>query len=177
VTALQITGFSYWRLYKMKNKFQVYNNIDIENIIRVKIFIMDESINIPLYKSYGASGFDIESSEDVIINPGETKLIGTGLKMEISKGYELQIRPRSGISFKTKLRIANSPGSIDNDYRGEIKIIMDNIGKEIEYIKKGERIAQGVFAPFKQAMFNLVKNENELEKTKRGKNGFGSTGR
>ena len=159
----------------MERFYNAYEEVSMSNIIEVKVY-KSTGINIPKYQSSGASGFDFETSEDITINPDEVLLIGTGLKMDIPKGFELQVRPRSGISYKTKLRIANSPGSIDSDYRGEIKIIMHNIGKTIEYIKKGDRIAQGVFSPVYQAIFKNVNSENDLKKTNRGENGFGSTG-
>lgn len=129
--------------------------------------------NVPKYETAGAAGFDLASTEMSIIAPGETVLIGTGLFMEIPEGYELQIRPRSGMSVKTKLRVANSPGTIDSDYRGEIKIILTNHGTDYRTINVGDRIAQGVLAPVYQARFVKVELMSETE---RGDGGFGSTG-
>lgn len=135
---------------------------------------------IPRYATLGASGFDLHALEDTIVYPGETKLIKTGLSMSIPLGYELQIRPRSGTSLKTSLRVANAPGTVDSDYRGEICIIISNIhGSEMynekyrEEIKKGDRIAQGVICPVTTAEFEEVDN---LNSTERGSGGFGSTG-
>lgn len=153
--------------------YTAYQGIYSSTAATVQIKKSNEDINIPKYQHNGDAGFDFESSEDVIIAPNETKLIGTGLFMKIPFGFELQIRPRSGLSLKTKLRVANSPGTIDSTYTGEIKIIMDNIGKQNEFIKKGDRIAQGVLSTVKQAIFVEVE---ELEKTDRGVGGFGSTG-
>jgi dUTP pyrophosphatase len=135
---------------------------------------MDEGASIPFYATPGASGFDISSMEDYIIFPGETVLVKTGLYFDIPEGYELQIRPRSGVSFKTGLRVANSPGTIDADYRGEVKVIMCNQGSNIEKISKGDRIAQGVFAEVPKATFIL---DEQLSETERGAGGFGSTGK
>ena len=107
--------------------------------IRVKKLYKD--VVLPEYKTPGAAAFDFESMIDIIINPNETKIIPTGLAFEIPDGYELQVRPRSGLSAKTKLRVSNSPGTIDSDYRGEVCIILDNISSEESYtINKGERI-------------------------------------
>lgn len=130
---------------------------------------------LPEYKTSGAAAFDFESMIDIIINPNETKIIPTGLAFEIPDGYELQVRPRSGLSAKTKLRVSNSPGTIDSDYRGEVCIILDNISSEESYtINKGERIAQGVISKVEKITFEEVEN---LSETERGEAGFGSTGK
>lgn len=105
--------------------------------------------------------------------PGETVLVGTGLSFEIPLGFELQVRPRSGMSLKTKLRVSNSPGTIDSDYRGEVKIIIDNIGHSPYTVEIGDRIAQGVIAQAFQTVFEEV---TELTDTERGAGGFGSSG-
>jgi dUTP pyrophosphatase len=156
--------------------------------MKVKIKKLHEDAIIPKYHSKGAAGFDFHALEDMEIAPGETKLIKTGLSFEIEEGFELQVRPRSGTSLKTKLRLANSPGTIDADYRGEVCIIMDNISEEADthhriagnpcinfiFIKKGERYAQGVFAAVIRADFEEVE---ELTQTERGQSGFGSSGK
>jgi len=126
-----------------------------------------------LFQGEEAAGFDLHSIEDVVINPGERKLIGTGLAFEIEKGYEVQIRPRSGLAFKHGITVLNSPGTIDSDYRGEIKVLLINLGNEKFEIKKGDRIAQAVIAPVIQAEIIEV---DSLSDTKRGAGGFGSTG-
>lgn len=129
---------------------------------------------IPKYQTKGAAGVDLHSVEYVLILPGDTKLIDTGLTIELPENIELQIRPRSGLSFQTGLRVANAPGTVDPDFRGIIKIILNNTGVLPFEVKKGDRIAQGVFAPFVQVEFNEVEDLNETE---RGQKGFGSTGR
>ncbi len=140
--------------------------------MKVKIKKLADTAITPEYQSKGASGFDFHSVEDVIIDRGQTELISTGLAMSIPEGFELQIRPRSGLSLKTGLRVANSPGTIDSDYRGEIKIIIHNNSNRAEQISIGDRIAQGVVVPIKQVEFD----EGELDETERGEDGFGSTG-
>jgi dUTP pyrophosphatase len=142
--------------------------------VRVKIKKLHEDAVIPQYQTTGAAGFDFHAIEDMEIPTRKIVLVKTGLSMEIPEGYELQVRPRSGMSLKTKMRIANSPGTIDSDYRGEICIIMENMGMlgALPYdIKKGDRIAQGVICPVYQAVFV----EDELSETERGEKGFGST--
>lgn len=142
--------------------------------VRVKIKKLHEDAVIPQYQTTGAAGFDFHAIEDMEIPTRKIVLVKTGLSMEIPEGYELQVRPRSGMSLKTKMRIANSPGTIDSDYRGEICIIMENMGMlgALPYdIKKGDRIAQGVICPVYQAIFV----EDELSETERGEKGFGST--
>ena len=110
---------------------------------------------------------------NIIINPGEKALVSTGLSVAIPKGYEIQIRPRSGLAAKKNITVLNTPGTIDADYRGEIKVILINLGKEKFVVENGERIAQMVVCPVVQANLEEVK---ELSGTKRGSDGFGSTG-
>lgn len=143
----------------------------------VKIKKLHPDAIVPTYGTEGAAGFDFYALEDVMIRPSEIKLIKTGIAMEIPLGYEVQVRPRSGMSLKTYFRVANAPGTIDCDYRGECNIIGENIdcrvyGRKIS-IKKGDRIAQGVLKRAPQAEFQVVE---ELSDTKRGQGGFGSTG-
>lgn len=134
---------------------------------------LSESATLPKYQSKQASGFDLHSVDNYVLKPGETHLISTGLAFDIPEGYEIQIRPRSGLSAKTGLRVANAPGTVDADYTGEVKIIMANTGNLIEIIDKGDRIAQAVLAPVVQA--EIVEVE-EINQTERGSAGFGSTG-
>lgn len=141
--------------------------------INVKVKRLSDDAVIPQYATDGSAGFDLVATEDVIIEPGETKLVPTGLAFEIPQGYEIQIRPRSGISLNTKLRIANAPGTIDADYRGEVCVIITN-GHGVNYrVEKGMRIAQGVLSRVPIANFIEV---DELDETERGAGGFGSTG-
>ena len=143
--------------------------------MNIKVKKLYKDVVLPEYKTSGAAAFDFESMIDIIINPNETKIIPTGLAFEIPDGYELQVRPRSGLSAKTKLRVSNSPGTIDSDYRGEVCIILDNISSEESYtINKGERIAQGVISKIEKITFEEVE---DLSETERGEAGFGSTGK
>lgn len=132
--------------------------------------------DLPQYQSLGASGFDVRAqlAGPVVLNPGERALIPTGLSFEIPLGYEIQARPRSGWAAKSGLTVLNTPGTIDADYRGEVKIIVINLGNEAVTINDQERCAQLVIAPVLQAQFEVV---NELGSTDRGAGGFGSTGR
>lgn len=142
----------------------------------------------PFYASSGAAAFDLHAApivqptkrkqDAIVIDSGETVVIPTGLIFDIPEGYELQIRPRSGLSLNTDLVIKNSPGTVDSDYTGEIMIIMKNTGKESELIRRGERIAQAVLAPVTRAVFNKkTVAEIEAKSTARGNKGFGSTGK
>ena len=142
--------------------------------MKLKIKKLKKEAIIPSYQTKEAAGFDLHSIEDIILNPGERKLIGTGVAFEIEYGYEVQIRPRSGLAFKHGITVLNSPGTIDSDYRGEIKILLINHSNEKFEIKKGDRIAQAVVAPVIQA--EIVEVE-ELSSTERGEGGFGSTGK
>lgn len=139
--------------------------------MNVNIKRLNKHAVIPQYAKAGDSGFDLVATEDVIIAPGETALIPTGLAFEIPQGYEMQIRPRSGISLRTKLRV--QLGTVDSGYRGEIGVIVDN-NHGVKYrIEKGYRIAQGVIAPVASATFTEV---DELGGSDRGEEGFGSSG-
>lgn len=170
------------------------------NEINIKIRRIHPDAVIPKYATELAAGFDLVAVEDVIIAPGETALVPTGLAVEIPPGYEMQVRPRSGISLKTKLRVANSPGTVDADYRGEVGVIVDNIAREgygatprlrnlegrTEFyngqyyekytyiIRKGDRIAQGLIASVMRAAF--AETSEKFTETARGSGGFGSTG-
>lgn len=152
------------------------------NIVTVKVVKLshyDESFALPSYETSGAAGADVRASlgvgEKLLIKSGERVLVPTGLSMEIPQGFEVQVRPRSGLSFKTGLMVLNSPGTIDSDYRGEVKIILGNLGKEDEVINHGDRVAQLVLAPVTQARYEV--SSDELSATARGAGGFGSTGR
>ena len=152
--------------------------------INVKILPMYPDVTIPFYATSGSAGCDVRayltkengySNGKICIKCGETVAIPTGLKFQLPEGYEMQIRPRSGLSLKTKLRIANGPGTLDSDFTGMLMILLDNISQNTEaYIDHNDRIAQLVFSPVTTAKFNIV---SELNKTERGENGFGSSGK
>jgi len=133
-------------------------------------------VKIPEYKTSGSSGLDLQAfiKKDVILKPKEIILVPTGLSIAVEDNLEVQIRPRSGLAAKNKISILNTPGTIDSDYRGEIKVILINLGEKNFLIKKGDRIAQMVLCPVVKAEFEIV---NELPKTIRGMRGFGSTGK
>ena len=131
---------------------------------------------LPQYETGGASGLDVRAqiTEDIVISPQDRVLVPTGLCVEIPKNYEIQVRPRSGLSFKEGLGVINSPGTIDSDYRGEIKIILMNYSNHDITIQKNQRIAQLVLCPVKQLEWL---ESRHINKTKRGGGGFGSTGK
>jgi dUTP pyrophosphatase len=142
-----------------------------------KILIKKLSSNIPLprYETDGSSGMDLTANieQEIEIKPGKSAIIPTGLAVSIPKKFEIQIRPRSGLAAKNKISVLNTPGTIDADYRGEIKVILINLGEKIFKIEKGLRIAQMVLCPVEKAVLEEV---DVLEDTKRGSGGFGSTG-
>jgi dUTP pyrophosphatase len=140
----------------------------------VKLKKLYKEAIIPKYQSQFAAGFDLHSLKDYEIKPKERVLVQTGLAMEIESGYELQIRPRSGLALKHGITVLNTPGTVDSDYRGEIMVLLINHSDETFVIKQNERIAQGVIQKIIQASFVEVE---ELEKTQRGEGGFGSTGK
>lgn len=135
--------------------------------------VLDEGATLPRYQSAGSAGLDLCASEDVALQPMERKLVATGVRMAIPPGYEGQVRPRSGLAVKYGLGLVNSPGTIDSDYRGEIKILVINFGENAVELKKGERIAQLVVCPVTRAELVIV---DALDATERGDGGFGSTG-
>ncbi|MGX2982714.1 dUTP diphosphatase [Helicobacter sp. 23-1045] len=141
--------------------------------MKIKVKKLVDSAILPKYQSAGAAGFDLHSVESSEILPGGFCAVKTGLAFEIPQGYEVQVRPRSGLAFKNGISVLNTPGTIDSDYRGEIMVILFNFGKEKFEIKKGDRIAQAVLAQVFLADFAL---SDELDSTKRGEGGFGSTG-
>ena len=142
---------------------------------KIQIKKLSKSVSIPKYETSGSSGMDIAAhiEKNITINPGEKTLVSTGFSIAIPRGYEVQIRPRSGLAAKKNITVLNTPGTIDADYRGEIKVILINLGKEKFVVKNGERIAQMVVCPVVQANLEEVK---ELSGTERGSSGFGSTG-
>lgn len=162
--------------YEMAREHEAQERSGVDEV-PVKVKRLHPDAIIPKYAKPGDAGFDLVAVEEVIIAPGETFLVSTGLAFEIPEGYELQIRPRSGMSAKTKLRIANAPGTIDSGYRGEVKIIVNNIDEWnsfAEMIAPGDRIAQGVLQRVPKARFEVVESLSESD---RGEGGFGSTGK
>lgn len=139
----------------------------------------DQTLGLPAYETEGAAGADLRANffeadrSGVTLEPGARALIPTGLQLEIPIGYEVQIRPRSGLALKHGITLPNSPGTIDSDYRGPLGVIVMNAGRESFHIAHGDRIAQMIVAPVLQATFQL---EIELSDTERGSGGFGSTG-
>lgn len=145
----------------------------------MKLKIVNKSKNeMPAYATPGAAGFDLKANLEatVQLNPGEREIIPTGLSMEIEEGYEGQIRPRSGLAAKKGLTVLNTPGTIDSDYRGEVKVIIINHSPVVQNIEPGERIAQMVFAKYEKAEIESIDSVEKLESTERGAGGFGSTG-
>ncbi|HEV7691009.1 MAG TPA: dUTP diphosphatase [Hyphomonadaceae bacterium] len=146
--------------------------------IRVTPLLHFEGLALPAYETADAAGMDLRAAvkdiEPVTLSPGARAMIPTGLTIALPPGYEAQVRPRSGLAAKHGVTCLNSPGTIDADYRGEVKVILINLGQEAFVIKRGERIAQMVIAPVTRAELKVVA---ELDETKRGTGGFGSTGR
>lgn len=128
---------------------------------------------LPRYETEGSAGLDLPAAEEVTIPPGAWRLVGTGLALEIPRGFEGQVRPRSGLAAKFGVTVLNAPGTIDSDYRGEVKVILVNHGPEPFAIRPGDRIAQLVLAPCVQAELELA---TSLEGSARGEGGFGHTG-
>jgi dUTP pyrophosphatase len=138
--------------------------------------IVNKSDNaLPQYETGGSAGLDVRSAEDGVLNPGEFKLVKTGLFVEIPYGYEIQVRPRSGMALKYGVTVLNSPGTIDSDYRGEIGVILINHNTLPYAIIKGERIAQLVLCPVEKVQW--LATDTLGTSTKRGEKGFGSTGK
>jgi dUTP pyrophosphatase len=154
-----------WKRYNMHPKI----NIKLKTLSHFKG-------ELPRYQSPAASGFDVRAQLDksIVLKPGERALIATALSFEIPVGYEIQARPRSGLAFKQGISIVNTPGTIDADYRGEVKIILINLGQEPVQIEDQERVAQLVLCPVLQAEFQVME---VLSATERGAGGFGSTGK
>ena len=145
-------------------------------MIKVQIKKLDPNVEIPEYKTSGSSGVDLMAnlSQNIIIKSGESCLVPTGLSISIPKDCEVQIRPRSGLAARSQITVLNTPGTIDSDYRGELKIIIFNHGKEQFVIKNKDRIAQMVLMPILKFDFQEV---DELDDSERGTGGFGSTGK
>jgi dUTP pyrophosphatase len=134
-----------------------------------------KGLNLPAYATELSAGVDLEAAVDaaITLSPGERKLIPTGLALALPEGYEAQVRPRSGLAYKNGVTVLNSPGTIDADYRGEVKVILANLGAEPFTVERGMRVAQMVVARHARVAFHLVE---QLDDTARGAGGFGSTG-
>lgn len=141
--------------------------------VQVKRLPHGHGLDLPRYATTGSAGMDVFSAEQLSLKPGQRHAVATGLALAIPAGFEIQVRPRSGLALKHGITVPNTPGTIDSDYRGELKIILINLGDESFAIERGDRIAQLVLAPVVQAAWSEV---DELDETTRGDGGFGSTG-
>ena len=146
--------------------------LDLTGTVTVPL-VLEPGVELPGYQSEGAAGIDLCANEDFELAPGERRMVATGVKVAIPAGFEGQVRPRSGLASRLGLGMVNSPGTIDSDYRGEIKVILINLGDADIRLGRGERIAQLVICPVLKVRFEVV---NRLEETSRGEGGFGSTG-
>lgn len=144
-------------------------------MVKILIKRLSSKVTMPQYKTIGSSGMDIAAflDNEIFIKPSEKKIIPTGIKLKIPKGYEIQIRPRSGLAANNDITVLNTPGTIDSDYRGEIKVILFNHGKNLFKVENGLRIAQMVLCPVIEAKLSEVEI---IDETERGEGGFGSTG-
>ncbi len=144
--------------------------------VAIKILPHGEDLPLPDYQTADSAGMDLRAAIEgsVVFRPGERHLLPTGLCMALPHGYEGQVRPRSGLAFKHGMTIVNTPGTVDADYRGEVSVVMVNLGQEPYTVERGDRIAQLVVAPVSQAVLNEVE---ELPESGRGAGGYGSTGR
>lgn len=141
--------------------------------VRIRRLPHGAGLALPHYATTGAAGMDVLAAEEVTLEPGARHAVATGFALAIPPGYEIQVRPRSGLALKHGISVPNTPGTIDSDYRGELKVILINHGAEPFAIHRGDRVAQLVLAPVAQAAWEEVE---ELEDTERGSRGFGSTG-
>ena len=145
-------------------------------MVKILVKTLKKKIKLPSYETAGSSGMDIMAytEKKIIINPGKVALVPTGIAVAIPKNYEIQIRQRSGLAAKKAISVLNTPGTIDSDYRGEIKVILINLGNKPFVVNSGDRIAQMIVCPVTKVKFKKVQN---LPKTLRDKGGFGSTGK
>jgi len=140
--------------------------------LTINVKRLDEDLPLPAYQTEGSSGLDLYASEDCLLAPGDFKMVSTGIALEIPSGYEGEVRARSGLASKFGIGVLNSPGTIDSDYRGEIKVILFNLSKKDFEVKRGNRIAQLIISKVEKVNLREVK---ELKITKREDGGFGST--
>lgn len=158
---------------KLKSILKVVKMQEVE--IKITQLAHGDGLELPSYETEGSAGMDIRAavSEDLVIAPGKRALVPSGFKMALPVGYEAQIRPRSGLALKKGITLPNTPGTIDSDYRGEVGVILMNLGEEDFLIQRGDRIAQMVIAPVTLGRWHIVA---DLDETARGEGGFGSTG-
>jgi dUTP pyrophosphatase len=164
---------------KLAESVEEYDNKKVNEPIKTKIkinYINNSENKNPVYAKEGDSGFDLRANEGGSLKPLERKLVGTGLYFELPDGYELQIRPRSGLAYKNGITVLNSPGTVDTGYRGEIKVLLVNISNEEFTWERGERIAQGVVAHRISSDYGDLIEVMEINESERGSGGFGSTG-
>ena len=149
--------------------------MDMVDVCPQIFFLLKEGASLPTYKTVGSAGADLRAylDEPVTLEPMERKLIPTGLFVELPDGFELQVRPRSGLALQYGITVLNAPGTVDSDYRGELCVLLINLGTEPFTVRHGDRIAQAVIAPVVPVRFITT---NALSKTERGTNGYGSTG-
>ena len=133
-----------------------------------------EGAVLPVYQTEGAAGFDLHSAEEGLLEPGQSRLFDTGWSVAMPGGFEMQVRPRSGLAASHGVTVLNSPGTVDSDYRGPLKVILINHGERPFHVQIGDRIAQGIVSPVSRLAFDEAVS---LSETIRGENGFGSTGR
>ena len=176
-----MSGDENYTIEDYTDEFSNTNLMNVEQItdaLKFMVKFVNESNNEdPEYATLGASGFDLRANEDTVLKAGEFKGISTGLYFELPFGYEIQVRPRSGLAFKNGVTVLNSPGTVDSDYRGEVKVILINHSKVDFKIAKGDRIAQAVITNVLAKNFiNLTKVSSISNDTDRGTGGFGSTG-
>lgn len=153
------------------------HNITKTAMHKIEVKIVNTSSNpLPAYATEGSAGMDLRANvtETITLHPLDRSLVPTGLFIELPQGYEAQVRPRSGMAINNGITCLNSPGTIDSDYRGELKVILINLSNEVQLIKHGDRIAQLVFNKVEQVQFKVVQ---ELQETARGEGGFGHTGK
>jgi dUTP pyrophosphatase len=142
-------------------------------MVEVKFKLLNDKAYVPIYTTPGSAGADLKSVEEVIIPTGQVRLVRLGFAVAIPEGYEIQVRSRSGLALKNGVMVLNSPGTVDSDYRGEMGVILANFGPRDFVVLPGDRIAQMVLNKVEKADFGVVE---ELDKTERGENGFGSSG-
>ena len=152
---------------------------EINNIAKlrtIKVELTDENAVLPKYAYPSDSGFDLHATEEVIIGPFGRALVPTGLKVSFEEGYEIQVRPKSGLAIKQGLTVLNTPGTVDQGYTGEIQVIVFNTNNTTVTIPKGMKIGQGVLCPVVQGKYVIIEEVGQVEDKDRGNNGFGSTG-
>ena len=145
------------------------------NTIKIKFFEHGKDLSMPHYMTEGSAGVDLRAAinEMIVLKPMERRLIPTGFAIALPNNFEAQVRPRSGLAYKNGITVLNSPGTIDSDYRGEVKVLLINLGNEDFVIERGERIAQMIIQKCEKVIFSVV---DELDKTDRSSGGYGSTG-